>query len=47
MKVLPQHPGPVVISGYESALHKEMLEDRGWNEMKVRTMTKAEQHGKK
>jgi len=31
VEVLLQHPGQVVISGYESNLYKEMLEDRGWS----------------
>jgi DNA adenine methylase len=30
LKVLLQHPGPVIISGYESELYKEMLENKGW-----------------
>jgi DNA adenine methylase len=30
LEVLLQHPGPVVISGYESGLYKKMLENRGW-----------------
>jgi DNA adenine methylase len=30
LEVLLQHPGPVIISGYESELYKEMLENRGW-----------------
>jgi hypothetical protein len=29
LEVLLQHHGQVVISGYESSLYKEMLEDRG------------------
>ena len=37
LEVLLQHPGPVVISGYESRLYKEMLEDRGWNKKSVRS----------
>lgn len=37
LKVMLQHPGPVVISGYESALYREMLEDRGWNKKSVRS----------
>jgi DNA adenine methylase len=31
LEVLLQHPGQVIISGYESTLYKEMLEDRGWS----------------
>ncbi|OPY63650.1 MAG: DNA adenine methylase [Pelotomaculum sp. PtaU1.Bin065] len=31
LEVLLQHPGYVVISGCESSLYREMLEDRGWN----------------
>jgi len=31
LEVLLQHPGPVVISGYESELYKEMLEKKGWH----------------
>jgi DNA adenine methylase len=30
LEVLLQHPGPVVISGYESQLYREMLEGKGW-----------------
>lgn len=31
LEVMLQHPGYAVISGYESRLYKEMLEDRGWH----------------
>ncbi len=37
LEVLLQHPGPVVLSGYESTLYKEMLENRGWNKKSVRS----------
>lgn len=37
LEVLLEHPGPVVLSGYESKLYKEMLEDRGWNKKSVRS----------
>jgi DNA adenine methylase len=37
LEVILQHPGPAVISGYESRLYKEMLEDRGWNKKCVRS----------
>jgi DNA adenine methylase len=30
LEVLLQHPGQVIISGYESELYREMLENRGW-----------------
>lgn len=30
LEVLLQHPGPVIISGYESDLYKEMLANKGW-----------------
>lgn len=42
LEVLLQHPGYVVISGYESRLYKEMLEDRGWKKATVRS---NDQHG--
>jgi DNA adenine methylase len=35
LEVLLQHPGPVVISGYESALYKEMLEYMGWSKAEI------------
>lgn len=37
LKAVLQHPGHVVISGYESKLYKEMLEDRGWNKANIRS----------
>lgn len=37
LEVLLQHPGPVVISGYESELYKEMLENRGWTKKSIRS----------
>ena len=37
LEVMLEHPGPVVISGYESKLYKEMLENRGWNKKIVRS----------
>lgn len=30
LEVLLQHPGPVILSGYESDLYRKMLEEKGW-----------------
>lgn len=43
LEVLLQHPGPVVISGYESGLYKEMLEEKGWTKD---TITSSDQSSK-
>jgi len=37
LKVLLLHPGPVVISGYESELYKNMLENKGWSKQSIRS----------
>ena len=37
LEVLLQHPGPAIISGYESELYKEMLENRGWSKRSIRS----------
>ncbi len=37
LEVLMQHPGPVVISGYESKLYREMLDDRGWSRTAIQS----------
>lgn len=37
LEVLLEHPGYVVISGYESELYKEMLESRGWNKYTIQS----------
>jgi DNA adenine methylase len=37
LEVLLQHPGPVVISGYEANLYKTMLEDKGWYKKSIRS----------
>lgn len=35
LEILLQHPGPVIISGYESKLYKEMLEGKGWTKATI------------
>ncbi len=41
LEVLLQHKGPVVISGYDSKLYKEMLEDRGWGKAVIQSNDQA------
>ena len=43
LEILLQHPGPVIISGYESSLYKNMLESRGWS---INTISSNDQSGR-